>query len=138
VIAILLGVVIALVVMWAILLVCFVALRPPGATLRDAARIVPDTVRLVHRLARDRRIGRGTRLGLFLLLGYLSLPIDLVPDFIPVLGYADDAILIGIVVRGVIRRAGPAIVREHWPGSDDGLALLARLCRLPDLTTTSS
>jgi uncharacterized membrane protein YkvA (DUF1232 family) len=69
----------------------------------------------------------------FLLLGYLAFPVDLVPDFVPVLGYADDAIVIGIVPRSVLRRAGPEVVRDNWPGSDEGLALLAQLCRIPTL-----
>ena len=71
---------------------------------------------------------------LLLLLAYLALPIDLVPDVIPVLAYADDAIVIGVVLRSVIRRAGPDVVRRHWPGSDDGLALLGQLCRIPHLS----
>jgi uncharacterized membrane protein YkvA (DUF1232 family) len=127
------GVIAAVVVLWLILLVFFAIMRPPGATLRDAMRIVPDAIRLVHRLARDPNLNRGVRARLLLLLGYLAFPIDLVPDFIPVLGYADDAIVIGIVLRSVIRRAGPDIVRNQWPGSDDGLDLLAQLCRIPSL-----
>jgi len=124
----------AVVVLWLVLLVCFAIMRPPGATLRDAVRIVPDAVRLVHRLARDKTLSRSVRVRLLLLLGYLAFPIDLVPDFIPVLGYADDAIVIGVVLRSVIRRTGPDIVRKHWPGSAEGLALLAQLCRIPALT----
>ena len=127
------GVIAAVVVLWLVLLICFAILRPPGATLRDAVRIVPDAIRLVHRLARSRELDRGARVRLYLLLGYLAIPIDLVPDIIPVIGYADDAIVIGVVLRSVIRRTGPDIVREHWPGSDDGLALLAQLCRIPTL-----
>jgi uncharacterized membrane protein YkvA (DUF1232 family) len=127
------GVIVAVVMLWLVLLVCFAILRPPGATLRDAARIVPDAIRLVHRLARDPDLGRGGRIRLLLLLGYLAIPIDLVPDFIPILGYADDAVVIGIILRSVIRRAGPEIVRHHWPGSDEGLTLLAQLCRIPSL-----
>lgn len=130
---ILVGVVAAVVVLWLALLICFAILRPPGATLRDAVRIVPDVIRLVHRLACDRELSRGTRALVLLLLGYLAVPIDLVPDFIPVLGYADDAIVIGIVLRSVIRRAGPDIVCRHWPGTDEGLALVAQLCRIPEL-----
>ena len=127
------GVIAAVVVLWLVLLICFAILRPPGTTLRDAVRIVPDAIRLVHRLARSRELDRGARVRLYLLLGYLAIPIDLVPDVIPVIGYADDAIVIGVVLRSVIRRAGPDIVREHWPGSADGLALLTRLCRIPTL-----
>ena len=123
------GVIAAVVVLWLVVLICFAILRPPGATLRDAVRIVPDAIRL----ARSRKLDSGIRVRLYLLVGYLAIPIDLVPDVIPVIGYADDAIVIGLVLRSVIRRAGPHIVREHWPGSDDGLALLARLCRIPTL-----
>jgi len=132
-VTILVGTIVAFALLWLMLLVCFAVLRPPGTTLRDAARIVPDALRLVHRLARDRDLSRGARARVLLLLGYLASPIDLVPDFIPVIGYADDAIAIGIVLRGVIRRAGPDIVRRHWPGTDEGLALLAQLCRIPEL-----
>ena len=127
------GVIAAVVVLWLVLLICFAILRPPGDTLRDAVRIVPDAIRLVHRLARSRELDRGARVRLYLLLGYLAIPIDLVPDVIPVIGYADDAIVIGVVLRSVIRRAGADIVREHWPGSEHGLALLAELCRVPTL-----
>ena len=99
-----------------------------------AARIVPDTARLVHSLARDHSLGRGVRIRLFLLLAYLALTIDLVPDIVPVLGYADDAIVIGVVLRGVMRHVGPEVVRRHWPGSPEGVMVLARLCRLPELS----
>jgi uncharacterized membrane protein YkvA (DUF1232 family) len=68
---------------------------------------------------------------LFVLLAYLALPIDLVPDIIPVVGYADDVIVIGVVLRSVMRHAGAEVVRRHWPGSPDGLMVLTRLCRLP-------
>jgi uncharacterized membrane protein YkvA (DUF1232 family) len=62
-------------------------------------------------------------------LAYLALPFDLVPDFIPVLGYADDAILVSWVLRSVIRAVGPDVVAELWPGTPDGLAVVRRLTR---------
>ena len=65
------------------------------------------------------------------LLGYLALPFDLVPDVIPVLGWADDAIVVALVLRSVVRRAGPEALARHWPGSPEGLAALRRLARLP-------
>jgi uncharacterized membrane protein YkvA (DUF1232 family) len=68
------------------------------------------------------------------LLVYLALPVDLIPDFIPVLGYADDAIIVIAVLRSVARRAGAGAVRAHWPGTDDGFAALARLTGLPGTT----
>jgi uncharacterized membrane protein YkvA (DUF1232 family) len=129
-VAVALAVVVAVVVSWLFLLAGLVVLHPSGSSLRDAARLVPDTARLVHRLARDPTIGPGARLRLWLLLAYLAFPIDLVPDLIPVLGYADDAIVIGLVLRNVIRHAGADVVRRHWPGNPGGFDVLARLCRL--------
>lgn len=87
-------------------------------------------LRLVRRLAADKTLPRGVRVRLALLLLYLAMPIDVIPDFIPVLGYADDAIIVTAVQRGVVRRAGLDKVRAHWPGTDDGFAALARLTRL--------
>ena len=125
-----------LVVLWLLLIVGLAMVRPDGTTLRDAARILPDAVRLVSRLSRNPALGRTTRFRLLLVVVYLALPIDLVPDFIPVLGYADDAILIGLVIRSLVRRAGPEIVRQTWPGTDAGLDLLAKLCNVPALRTS--
>lgn len=136
ILAIVIAVIAGIVVLWLVLLICLAILRPDGTTLRDSARIVPDAIRLITRLSRDRTLSRPIRLRLLLLVGYLAIPIDLVPDFIPVLGYADDAIVIGIVLRSVIHRAGPDIVRQHWPGTAPGLDTLAQLCRIPTLRST--
>ncbi|NGN64067.1 DUF1232 domain-containing protein [Streptomyces sp. A7024] len=64
------------------------------------------------------------------LLGYLAMPIDLVRDFIPVPGYADDAIVVALVLRSVVRAAGPGALARHWPGTEDGLAAVRRLAGL--------
>ena len=94
-------------------------------------RLLPDVLRLIRRLATDKDLPRGVRIRLGLLLVYLAIPIDLVPDFLPVLGYADDAIIVTAVLRAVVRRAGLDAVRRHWPGTDDGFTVL---CRLTSLT----
>ncbi len=127
----LIGVAAALLLAWAALIVALVIVRPRGGLLREALRLLPDVLRLVRRLAADKTLPRGVRIRLGLLLAYLALPIDLVPDFIPVLGYADDAIIVSAVLRSVVRRAGLDAVRAHWPGTEDGFAALARLTRLP-------
>ncbi|MGQ2910687.1 YkvA family protein [Aeromicrobium sp.] len=95
--------------------------------LRDLVRLVPDLVRLVHRLARDPALPRGVRIRLGALLVYLALPIDLVPDVIPVVGYADDVVIVALVLRSVVRHAGADAIEQHWPGSDAGLAAVLRL-----------
>jgi uncharacterized membrane protein YkvA (DUF1232 family) len=104
--------------------------RPKGNLLGEAMRLLPDVLRLLRRLATDSDVPRAARVRLWLLLGYLAIPFDLVPDFVPLLGYADDAIIVSLVLRSVVRRAGAPAIRRHWPGTDDGLAALARLTRL--------
>ena len=74
---------------------------------------------------------------LWLLFAYLAMPFDLIPDFIPVLGYADDAIIVCTVLRSVVRKAGAHAVRRHWPGSTDGLCAVWRIVRLPGMPTGS-
>jgi uncharacterized membrane protein YkvA (DUF1232 family) len=101
-----------------------------GAQLRDALRLLPDLVRLLRRLAADPTLPRGVRLRLLLLIGYLALPIDLIPDFIPVLGYADDAIVVALALRSVTRAAGPEALTRHWPGTPTGLEIVQRLAGL--------
>ncbi|MGW2149979.1 YkvA family protein [Nonomuraea bangladeshensis] len=133
----LIGVAAALLVAWVALIGVLAVVRPRGGLLREALRLLPDVLRLVRRLAADPELPRGVRVRLALLLAYLAFPIDLVPDFIPVLGYADDAVVVIAVLRSVVRRAGVQAVRRHWPGSDDGFAALARLTGLDKPTTTT-
>ena len=96
----------------------------------DALRLGPDIVRLTRRLAADPAVSRAVRIWLGVLLVYLLLPIDLVPDFLPVIGYADDAIVVALILRFVTRRAGPEAVDRHWPGTPQGLAALRSLVGL--------
>ena len=125
----------SLIFVWLAFVVVLVAMKPDSGTLRETARIVPDAVRLVRSLAADTTLHRGVRVRLWLLLAYLASPIDLIPDLIPVLGYADDAIITSLVLRSVIKRAGVDEVRGHWPGTREGLSALAKLCRIPQLGT---
>lgn len=103
---------------------------PGGVGLGEALRLLPDVIRLLRRLAADPELPRGIRVRLWLLLGYLLLPIDLVPDFIPLIGYADDAIVVAVALRSVTRRAGPEALDRHWPGSVEGLRAVRRLAGL--------
>jgi uncharacterized membrane protein YkvA (DUF1232 family) len=118
---------IGLSVMYLGLLAALLVARPKGNLLGEALRLLPDLLRLLRRLAADSDVPRGARVRLWLLLGYLAIPFDLVPDFVPVLGYADDAIVVSLVLRSVVRRAGAPLVRRHWPGTDAGLTAVARL-----------
>jgi uncharacterized membrane protein YkvA (DUF1232 family) len=116
-----------LLVLWLLLLGLLWRARPDELTARGALRLLPDVVRLVRRLAADRSLPRGVRIRLWLLLGYLLSPIDLVPDMIPVLGYADDVVVVAWALRSVVRRAGAGALARHWPGEPAGLAAVTRL-----------
>src|SRR5689334_14416107 len=105
------------------------------AALREALRLLPDLLRLIKRLAADPELPRGVRIRLWLLLAYLLTPIDLVPDFIPVIGYADDAIVVAVALRSVVRRAGMGALERHWPGTPDGLRAVCRLAGLTESPT---
>jgi uncharacterized membrane protein YkvA (DUF1232 family) len=112
---------------WVLLVVALLAAMPGRVALREALRLLPDLLRLLPRLARDRAVPRSVRGWLWVTLGYLAFPVDLVPDFIPVLGYADDAVVVAAVLRLVVRRAGADAVQRHWPGTPDGLEALLRV-----------
>lgn len=100
------------------------------AGLREAVRLVPDVVRLLRRLAADPLLPRRVRWTLGLLLGYLVLPVDLVPDVVPVVGYLDDAVAVALALRAVVRRAGPEALTRHWPGTPEGLRAVRALAGL--------
>jgi len=131
VIRVLLGVGVALLLAWLALLAALLLARPSGGLPAQALRLLPDVLRLLRRLAGDSTLPKAVQLRLWLLLAYLAVPIDLVPDFLPVIGYADDVIITVAVLRSVVRRAGAEPVARHWPGSPEGLAALWRLSGLP-------
>jgi uncharacterized membrane protein YkvA (DUF1232 family) len=127
----LIAVAVGLIIVWMALLIALAVIRPKDLSVTDALRLLPDTVVLLRRLAADPQLARGVRVRLLLLLAYLILPIDLVPDFIPVLGYADDAIIVAAALRSVVRRAGPGALDKHWPGTPEGLHAVRRLTGIP-------
>lgn len=126
----LIGIGIALLVSWLLLVIALLLGRPAGSVLREGLRLLPDVLRLLRRLATDKTLPWGVRIRLWLLFGYLALPIDLIPDFLPVIGYVDDVIIVIMVLRTVARRTGLQAIEHHWPGSDAGLAGLVKLANL--------
>jgi uncharacterized membrane protein YkvA (DUF1232 family) len=123
------SVVSALLIAWAALVVALWLGRPGDLQLTQIVRLLPDLLRLVRRLAADRDLPTGVRVRLVLLLAYLAFPVDLVPDFVPVVGYADDAVVVALVLRSVVKHAGPAALERHWPGTPEGLRALRLLVR---------
>jgi len=95
------------------------------------ARFMPDCAVLVRRLLRDRRTPWRSRVVFGLLLAYLVSPIDLVPDFVPVAGQLDDAVLLALALRHLVSAAGADAVRELWPGPERSLAVVLRVAQKP-------
>ena len=121
----LLGLGVTLIVYAALLVALLLAGRRVDA--RALATIIPDCLMLLRALLRDPRVPRRRKLLLAALLAYLAMPIDLVPDFIPVAGQLDDAIIVALVLRAVLRSAGPELLCEHWRGPQRSLDVLLRL-----------
>ena len=122
-----------LVLLWGVMVLALylVGRKEQDSTrLADALRLVPDVVRLIRRLAADPLLPMGVRVRLALLAGYLVMPIDLVPDVIPIVGYADDAIIVAIALRSVTRAAGSDALDRHWQGTVEGLHIVKRLAGL--------
>jgi len=125
------GIIGGLLLIWIALVVALWTHKPDDLRVREALRLLPDLIRMLRRLAVDPDVPRGVRVRLWLLLGYLLLPIDLVPDFIPVLGCVDDAVVVALALRSITRRAGAATLERHWPGTPAGLAAIRALAGIP-------
>ena len=123
------SVIAALLLSWLALILALALRRPKRNLLKEALRLLPDLLRLLKRLTTDRTLPTGVRVRVALLSIYLALPIDLIPDFVPILGYADDAIIVVLVLRSICRRISVEELRAAWPGTDDGFAALQRLVR---------
>jgi uncharacterized membrane protein YkvA (DUF1232 family) len=107
--------------------VAWLVIRGRHEDARALATFIPDCIVLVTRLARDPRVPRRRKLLLLALVGYLALPFDLVPDFIPVAGQLDDAIVVAFVLRSFVRTSGVGLIGELWPGPQQSLDLILRL-----------
>jgi uncharacterized membrane protein YkvA (DUF1232 family) len=116
----------ATVAVYALLVLAFVA-AGRRSDARAIAGFIPDCIVLIRRLVRDPRVPRRRKVLLWLLIAYLAMPIDIVPDFIPVAGQLDDAIIVALVLRTLLRGAGEPALREHWPGPESSLAVISRL-----------
>jgi uncharacterized membrane protein YkvA (DUF1232 family) len=124
---VILAIVVGMVAVWAVLLVVFWALRPKGVSVRELLGLIPDVLRLLRSVVGDRSVPLDVRLVLVGLLAWILSPIDLIPEFIPVLGPLDDVVVAVVAMRYMRRRIGVEDLRRRWTGSDDGFALLIRV-----------
>jgi uncharacterized membrane protein YkvA (DUF1232 family) len=122
-----LGILGGLVAAWLLLLGVLWLLRPRDVRLGQLVRLVPDLLRLIRQLLADPGVPLGVRLALIGLLVWLVSPIDLIPEFIPVLGPLDDVVVAVLVLRYVRRRLGDDDLRRRWPGNAEGYDLLSSL-----------
>src|SRR5436190_16804362 len=121
------GIVVGLLILWAVLLGLFWLLRPKDVPVRDLVHVVPDLVRMLRDIVRDPASPLDVRVVLVGLLVWIVSPIDLIPEFIPVIGPLDDLVVAVVALRYVRRRIGVDGMRAHWRGSEDGFALLGRV-----------
>lgn len=128
------GIAASLIAVWVVLLALLWIFRPRDVALGELVRIVPDVLRLVRQLLADPSVPLGVRAALGGMLVWLLSPIDLIPEFIPVLGPLDDVVVAVLVLRYVWRRLGDEELRRRWPGSPDGYALLSHVLRSPRST----
>ena len=112
---------------WVVLIGLLWMFRPRNVGLGELLRVIPDVVRLVRRLLGDRAVPIGAKVALVVLLVWLISPIDLIPEFIPVLGPIDDVVVAVLVLRYVRSKVGLDGLRSRWPGTPDGFALLSRI-----------
>jgi uncharacterized membrane protein YkvA (DUF1232 family) len=115
------------VAVWAVLIGLLWVFRPRDVGLGELLRVIPDVIRLVRRLLADRTVPRSAKVALVVLLAWLISPIDLIPEFIPVLGPLDDVVVAVLVLRYVRRTIGLEGLRSRWPGTPEGFALLSRI-----------
>jgi len=97
------------------------------ASLKEALLFVPNVAKLAARLARDPRTPRSVKWSLLAFGIYLACPIDLIPDWLPVIGYLDDIVLIALAGRWIARRISPDLIAEHWDGQAPFPEAVARL-----------
>jgi uncharacterized membrane protein YkvA (DUF1232 family) len=116
------------VLLWAVVVIGLL-LAGRATDARALARFIPDCLVLMKRLLADPRVPRRRKLLLVGLLGYLALPFDLVPDFIPIAGQLDDVIVVALVLRSFVRSGRDELIREHWPGPAESLDALLRIAR---------
>ncbi len=121
------GLVIGLAVLWIALLTLFFLLRPKDVPVRELLAVIPDVLRLLRSLVGDRQVPADVRVVLIGLIAWILSPIDLIPEFVPVIGPLDDVVVAIVAMRYVRRRVGIGELEGRWQGSASGFALLTRV-----------
>ncbi len=94
---------------------------------REVATLLPNLIRLFKGLVKDPRVPRGSKALLLFGAVWVASPIDLIPEFIPFLGPLDDAVVAALILRHLMKTAGPDVIGEHWRGDQVTLSRLLRV-----------
>jgi uncharacterized membrane protein YkvA (DUF1232 family) len=122
-----------------VLTVALVLYRPKGLGWRAVTGFFPNVLRLLRGVYSDPEVPRTVRIRVWIAIAYNIQPINLIPDFIPIIGFADNIVVTAWALRSAVRKAGTDAVARHWPGTADQFTLLLRVARLtppPEDTTT--
>jgi uncharacterized membrane protein YkvA (DUF1232 family) len=112
-----------------LILVVVLARTGRRALARELVAFIPNVIRLFRDVLRDDRVPLGSKALVLFGAAWLASPIDLVPEFVPVVGPLDDVVVAVFVLRHLVKRAGPSVVREHWRGDPRSVDLLLRAAR---------
>ena len=121
----------AIILLLYILFIIWLYTAGKNSAVRAIGGFIPDCLILFKRILGDKSVSTRYKWPVALLVGYLALPIDIVPDFIPVAGQLDDVIIVGIVLRYIIKGIGANKIREHWPGPASSLNTIMKLAGAP-------
>ena len=123
-VALVTAVMVGLLVVWGLLLVLLWVVRPRDVPARELLGVIPDLIGLTRSLISDGDVPLDVRLVAAGAVVWVINPIDLVPDFLPLIGWLDEIVVIVLALRYVRRRLGVPALRARWPGSQDGFSLL--------------
>lgn len=117
--------VLAMIAMWLIAVLVLIWMGRKTIA-KELVALLPNLLRLFRGLIGDPRVPRGSKALLVVGAVWLASPIDLIPEFVPVVGPIDDAVVASLVLRHLVKRAGPDVVREHWQGDSRTIGLILR------------
>ena len=96
---------------------------------KELAMLLPNLLSLLRGMIRDPRVGRFDKFLLVVAVAWVASPIDLIPEFIPVFGPLDDVVVVALILRRLVRRAGPEVVSDHWRGDPEIMRRILKLVR---------
>jgi len=96
---------------------------------KELAMLLPNLLSLLRGMIRDPRVGRFDKFLLVIAVAWVASPIDLIPEFIPVFGPLDDVVVVALILRRLVRRAGPEVVSDHWRGDPEIMRRILKLVR---------